>query len=250
MSTVGSIANTYLNFMVGGGNGIVTDSIRHAVNNHKMNNQSYIKAIYTGTCDGFVRSHLRNKKNGGFFTSFWQNTKDAFKEFRIEKSPIKTGKNLFRGFSKAIPLALAVYGTISGIPNIYRAFRDEGIKAGLKETIKTAGKLTTAALLSTLAGGLIKIPRLPFLGSLSAIIGSSYTYMIGEQIGDRIGDKAADLIFGKSYTEKMKELQKQQEKIAKQQEKETLKEMKKIAKEEAKLTKNKPKKLDIMSYIE
>lgn len=222
--SVGSIANSYLNFMVGGGNSIVTDSIRHAVNIRKECNQAYLKAVYNGVRDGFVRSHLKNQKNGGFFTNFWKNTKNAFEEFKfnefnIKKSPIKTSRNLFNGMSKTIPLAMAIYSTVSGIPNIYHAFKDEGIKAGLKETVKTAGKMTTAALLSTIAGGMIKIPKLPFLGALAGILGSSYTYMLGEKLGDQIGGKTADIIFGKSYSEKMKELKKQQAKLAKEEQK-------------------------------
>lgn len=195
IGTAGSIGNTYLNFMFGSGSETVSDSIRHSIKNRTLYNRGYLSAIYNGTKDGFIRSHAENIRNGGFFSNFYKNIIGTAKEFKIDKSSLKkTCMNFGRGINRAVPIAFAVMSAVDGIPNIYRAFRDKGLKAGLKETTKTVARMTTAALFSTFATSFLRIP----------LLSGSWGYLVGDQIGGEIGDKLAGFCFGKTYTQKLR----------------------------------------------
>lgn len=200
---IGSIGNSCLNIMFGNGNDLVVQSIRHSIGNRKAHNQSYIKALCNGTCDGFVRSHIRNERSGGFFHCLKSNLKNIRIDFKNGGLSLKGLKSITSGIGKALPIAFATFGLIQDVPNIIKATKEKGWKQGAKETLKTFAKLATASVFSIFPTALIKIP----------ILSNTYGYFLGEQIGGKIGDGLADLVIGKSYTDKIEKQQKKQEKI-------------------------------------
>ena len=115
--------------------------------------------------------------------------------------------NFGRGINRAVPIAFAVMSAVDGIPNIYRAFRDKGVKAGLKETTKTVARMTVAALFSTFATSFLRVP----------LLSGSWGYLVGDQIGGEIGDKLAGFCFGKTYTQKLRAEKKRMQESPQQQ---------------------------------
>ncbi len=178
---IGSIGSSYFNFILGTGSDDVGKIIKRQIKNRKVNNQSYLGALCTGTKKGIGYSHAVQKKAGGFIKSL----KNGFKAI---PDGWKAGKGFgkftgaLKGFGKAMP-ALFAFLTIAGeIPNAYKATKEKGIGAGLKELGKAGVRLTTGALFGAIGSAMI-----PGIGSF-----------VGYMVGDWIGSK----IVGKSYIEK------------------------------------------------
>lgn len=211
--SIRSIGNSCLNMIFGNGNDIVIQSIRHSIKNRHSHHQTYTKALFKGTCDGFVRSHLKNKKNGGFFTSLKQNINDIGREFKNNDFSFNGLWKTAGTVGRILPIAFATLNLIQDVPNIIKATKEKGLKQGIKETTKTLAKLVTASVFSIFPTALIRIP----------ILSNTYGYFIGEQLGSEIGDKLADIIVGKSYTDKIKEIEKKQKRLEKLQKKQNIK---------------------------
>lgn len=178
---IGSIGGSYLNFIVGTGSEEVGKVIKSTIKNRKANNQSYIKALYKGTKDGIVASHNAQKAAGGYFKSLANG-------FKAIPNGWKSGKGLgkltgaLKGCGKAMPALFAGLALLAEVPNVVKAVKEKGIVQGLKETGKTAVRLTFGALGGAL-GSLIPIP----------VVGTMIGWCVGEWIGSKI--------VGKSYTE-------------------------------------------------
>ncbi len=189
---IGSIGGSYLNFTLGTGNEDIATMITRQVRNRKVNGQNYLTALYKGTKKGIVYSHKKSIKNGGFLKSL----KKGFGEI---PNGWKNGKGFFgkpwgaiKGIGKAMP-ALFAFITIAGeIPNLYKAVKEKGVVQGLKETGKTAARLTTGALFAALGTAILS--PIPVVGSIA-----------GGMAGYYVGDWLATKIVGKSYSEKAEE---------------------------------------------
>ena len=144
---------------------------------------------------------------GSFFTRLWKgiaSTPAAFSK-NIKQGVKVAGRlgksktwGVFKGIGKTISKKMPIIGALltiaTEIPNIYRAFRDGGFGAGLKE----------------IAGAGLKLGCM----STGAAIGSAICPGVGTLIGGIIGTVAGRLIRGKTFTEKQEEAKQQ---IAKMQ---------------------------------
>ena len=178
---IGSIGSSYFNFILGTGSDDVGKIIKRQIKNRKVNNQSYLGALCKGTKKGIGYSHAVQKKAGGFVKSLKNGFKAIPQEFKNGKGFFGKIKGGIKGLGKAMP-ALFAFLTIAGeIPNAYKATKEKGIGAGLKELGKAGVRLTTGALFGAIGSAI-----LPIGGSI-----------VGYMIGDWIGTK----LVGKSYTE-------------------------------------------------
>lgn len=105
------------------------------------------------------------------------------------------GWGIWKGVAKTVGKKMPLIGALITIafeaPNLYRAFKDGGVGAGLKEVGGAALEL------GCMAGG--------------AAIGSAICPGIGTAIGGIVGGIVGMLIRGKTYTEKQEEAQEQAE---------------------------------------
>ena len=126
----------------------------------------------------------QSAKNGGFFTRLFKNTVGLPK---FLANGFKSGgiKGLAKAVGKRMPLIGSLITIACEAPNIYRAFRDGGFMAGMKE-IGGAG-----VELGCMAGG--------------AAIGSAICPGIGTAIGGVIGGIVGMFVRGKTYTDKQEE---------------------------------------------
>ncbi len=231
MTSIGKIGSAYCDFLFGSSADAMVSRVIDSCKNYKYYKYGLPESIYHGIKQGCKDSYNHTRKNGGFFTSMWGNIKDIKTEWNKAKIPnaslFKNMKTCFpkiiKPLGKAAPAVLAIIGLATELPNIWRATKEDGILSGLKETGKTAIKLTFGAL----CGG--------FGTKLVPVIGSTYGFMLGNVIGDQVGSflgsNAGEFVslkaMGDSYTAKHKKLEKlkqKQEELEKQrQEQEQLK---------------------------
>ena len=143
---IGSIGGSYLNFTLGTGNEDIANMIIHQVRNRKSNGQNYLKALYTGTKKGIGYSHKKSIKNGGFLKSLKKGFGEIPNGWKNGKGFIGKPWGAIKGLGKAMPALFAFITIASEIPNVYKAVKEKGVVQGLKETGKTAARLTTGAL--------------------------------------------------------------------------------------------------------
>ena len=231
MTSIGKIGSAYCDFLFGSSADVMVNSLIASCKNHKYYRYGMPESIYQGIKLGCKNSYNHTQRNGGFFSSMWENIKEVKTEWNKAKIPnasfLKNAKHcipkIIKPLGKAAPAILAIAGLVTELPNIWRATKEDGILSGLKELGKTTLKLTFGAF----CGG--------FGTKLVPVIGSTYGFMVGNVIGDQvgsfIGSNAGEFLslkaMGGSYTtkhEKLEKLKTQQEQIKKQkQEQEFLK---------------------------
>jgi len=152
---------------------------------------------------------LEANGKGSFFKSFIGNFKTFLpdmKGFIKEGTEGLTGlaklkggtKGLFKGISKKMPFIGAVMMMAFELPNIWKATKEQGIMAGLKETVKSGARLVG--------------------GGLGSAIGSAICPGIGSLVGWVAGEWLAGKIVGKSYSEKKAEAEEQLAQVQQAQE--------------------------------
>lgn len=175
------IGGTYFNLILGTGSEEVGKMIKRQVKNRKVNNQSYVKALYSGTKKGIGYSYKLQKKNGGYLNTLK-------KGFSAIPDGWKNGRGFgkltgaIKGVGKAMPAAMAFLAVVGEVPNFIKATKEKGIGQGAKEIGKAAARLTA--------------------GALCAAIGSAIIPGVGSIAGWFVGDWIASKIVGKSYSEK------------------------------------------------
>ena len=189
---IGSIGGSYLNFTLGTGNEDIATMITRQVRNRKVNGQNYLKALYTGTKKGIAYSHKKSIKNGGFLKSLKKGFGEIPNGWKNGKGFIGKPWGAIKGLGKAMPALFAFITIASEIPNVYKAVKEKGIVQGLKETGKTAARLTIGALFAALGTAILS--PIPVVGSLA-----------GGMLGYSLGDWLASKVVGKSYSEQVAE---------------------------------------------
>ena len=218
MVSIGKIGSAYCDFLFGSSADAMVTRVIDTCKYRKDCNYGLMKSLYQGTKQGCKDAYTHTQRNGGFFSSMWENLKDVKSEWQKAKIPnasfsknfIYKCSKIIKPLGKAAPAILAMIGLASELPNIWRATKEEGLLAGVKETGKTALKLTFGAL----CGG--------FGTKLVPVIGSTYGFMVGNLIGDQvgsfIGSNAGEFLtlkaMGGSYTAKHEKLEKLKEKQA------------------------------------
>lgn len=200
---IGSIGGSYLNFTLGTGNEDIANMIIHQVRNRKSNGQNYLKALYTGTKKGIGYSHKKSIKNGGFLKSLKKGFGEIPNGWKNGKGFIGKPWGAIKGLGKAMPALFAFITIASEIPNVYKAVKEKGIVQGLKETGKTAARLTTGALFAALGTAILS--PIPVVGSIA-----------GGMLGYSLGDWLASKIVGKSYSEQVSKQPDKQNEVPKE----------------------------------
>lgn len=200
---IGSIGGSYLNFTLGTGNEDIANMITHQVRNRKAHGQNYLKALYTGTKKGIAYSHKKSIKNGGFLKSLKKGFGEIPNGWKKGKGFIGKPWGAIKGLGKAMPALFAFITIASEIPNVYKAVKEKGVVQGLKETGKTAARLTTGALFAALGTAILS--PIPVVGSLA-----------GGMLGYSLGDWLASKVVGKSYSEQVAEQPDKQNEVPKE----------------------------------
>lgn len=159
------------------------------------------KGLWQGTKDaGKVAEGIAAKSatTGGFLKNFFRDIKGiprtlgrSWKAGGLKAA--RSGKNvflgklggLFGGIGKKMPVIGSLLMIACELPNIFKATKEQGFMAGLKETGKAGARLGGATL----------------LGAIGTAIGGP----IGGIVGFMVGDWLAGKIVGKSYSEKVAE---------------------------------------------
>ena len=200
---IGSIGGSYLNFTLGTGNEDIANMITHQVRNRKAHGQNYLKALYTGTKKGIAYSHKKSIKNGGFLKSLKKGFGEIPNGWKKGKGFIGKPWGAIKGLGKAMPALFAFITIASEIPNVYKAVKEKGIVQGLKETGKTAARLTTGALFAALGTAILS--PIPVVGSFA-----------GGMLGYSLGNWLASKVVGKSYSEQVAEQPDKQNEVPKE----------------------------------
>lgn len=200
---IGSIGGSYLNFTLGTGNEDIAAMITRQVRNRKSNGQNYLTALYTGTKKGIGYSHKKSIKNGGFLKSLKKGFGEIPNGWKNGKGFIGKPWGAIKGLGKAMPALFAFITIASEIPNVYKAVKEKGIVQGLKETGKTAARLTTGALFAALGTAILS--PIPVVGSIA-----------GGMLGYSLGDWLASKVVGKSYSEQVAEKPDKQNEVQKE----------------------------------
>ena len=223
VSSVGSYitraAKLYPDFVLGTGNEPFTKAMQAAVKGRKTANQNYFEAVWQGTKDGVKAAEAHNeqmiKRDGGFWKNTWKALKTTPKKIRqgwaaggrIADRANKTGlakfwsqfKGSMNGLGKRMPLIGTLLIAVTELPNLFSAFKDEGLFGGVLETGKTALRLGAGMTGAAIGQALIPIP------------------IVGGLVGYMAGDWLMSLLTGKSHSEKKEELKTQQEALLQQQ---------------------------------
>ena len=200
---IGSIGGSYLNFTLGTGNEDIANMITHQVRNRKAHGQNYLTALYTGTKKGIGYSHKKSIKNGGFLKSLKKGFGEIPNGWKKGKGFIGKPWGAIKGLGKAMPALFAFITIASEIPNVYKAVKEKGVVQGLKETGKTAARLTTGALFAALGTAILS--PIPVVGSIA-----------GGMLGYSLGDWLASKVVGKSYSEQVAEQPDKQNEVPKE----------------------------------
>lgn len=211
----------YPDFVLGTGNEKFTKAMRDTIKNRKINNQSYFESVWSGFKNGAKKAEehnaLMNKRYGGFLQSTWA----ALKSFPAKVSQGwrvggiladkagKTGasklwsqfKGSLTGIGKRMPLIGTLIIGLTEIPNIFSAFKDKGLVAGVTETGKSGLRLGAGMAGAAIGQALIPLP------------------VVGGLVGYAVGDWLMSKFTGKSYSEKKAEAEEalKQQQLALQQ---------------------------------
>lgn len=178
-----SFGKTYVNFVFGTQNEAFASELTKLVKKDGYNNLGKnIKDVYNAT-----------KPAAG--TSFWKNTWSSIKTIPGEFSVAGKAAKGFWGklasplkvLGKKMPLIGNIIMVAMELPNIFKAFKNGGVGAGIKEIGKAGAKLGGFAAGAAIGQALIPIP------------------FVGAMIGGLVGGWIAEKIVGKSFTEKQKE---------------------------------------------
>lgn len=210
----------YPDFVLGTGNEAFCEAMRSTVKNRKLNGQKYLESVWSGIKNGAHAAEQHNAmlktKHGGFWKSTWEALKTTPKKImqgwkaggrkadRAGKTGFSKGWTQFKGalsgLAKRMPLIFTLMVILPEIPNIFSAFKDEGLGGGVGETCKTALRVGAGTAMGAITQALIPVP---FVG-----------FMAGYMAGDWLMSKFT----GKSHSEKKAEAeQAQQEQLAQQQ---------------------------------
>lgn len=197
----------YPDFVLGTGNEKFAKAMRETIANRKLNNQSYFESVWSGIKNGALKAEehnaLMNKKYGGFWQSTWASLKSfpdkVAQGWRVggmlaDKAG-KTGVSKFwsqfsgslSGIGKRMPLIGTLIIGLTELPNIFSAFKDEGLIGGLKETGKSGLRLGAGIAGAAIGQALIPIP------------------VVGSLVGYAVGDWLMSKFTGKSHSEKKAE---------------------------------------------
>ena len=223
VSTIGSYiqraAKLYPDFVLGTGNEAFSDALKATVKGRKATGQSYLEAVLDGTKKGITASEKHNadmiKRDGNFLKSTWKALKTTPKKVqqgwmaggRIADKAGKTGLSKFwsqfkgslNGLGKRMPLIGTILAVGFEIPNLYSAFKDEGLLGGLFETGKAGLRLGAGMTGAAIGQALIPIP------------------IVGGLVGYMAGDWLMSLVTGKSHSEKKAEAEEQNQAMLEQQ---------------------------------
>lgn len=144
---------------------------------------------------------LEDAGKGSFFKSFIGNIKSFIpdmKAFIKEGAKDLTGiakikggaKGLFKGLGKKMPFIGAALMVVTELPNIWKATKEQGILAGVKEIVKSGARLIG--------------------GGIGSAVGSAICPGLGSMAGWIAGEWLAGRIVGKSYSEKKAEAEAEQ----------------------------------------
>lgn len=197
LSTAQRYGNYGANFIFGTGSNIVGDEIRTAVKSRKATGQSITSAITNGFSKGVTKSNTQVAQTGfvksvqNAFSSLPNNMKNGWKtagassKSSIGKFFSKLG-NAIKPIGNVLPFAFNAFVAATYIPSIMERAQDQGIWGGIKETVKSIGKLGLYALGSA-------------VGAAGGIIGSFAGVFAAGCVGDAI--------FGKDYSTQKEEQQ-------------------------------------------
>ena len=189
----------YSDFVFGTGNETFSKVLQETVKNRGSKN--YYSAVWDGIKKGAVEAR---KHNSG---AFWKNTWKALKTTpakiqqgwriggKLADKAGKTGlsklwaqfKGSMSGLGKRMPLIGSLIILATELPNIFSAFKDEGLIGGIKEIGKSGLRLGSGMLGAAIGQALIPIP----------IVGSIVGYVAGDWLMSKIT--------GKSHSEKKAE---------------------------------------------
>ncbi len=205
----------YPDFVLGTGNEKFTQAMRKTIENRKINNQSYLESVWSGIKNGTKEAEAHNcfmtNKYGGFWQSTWANLKSFPHKVAqgwkvggmLADKAGKTGiskfwsqfKGSMSGIGKRMPLIGTLLIAVTELPNIFSAFKDEGLVGGIVETGKAGLRLGAGMAGAAIGQALIPIP------------------IVGGLVGYMAGDWLMSKFTGKSHSEKKAEA----EEAAKQQ---------------------------------
>lgn len=197
----------YPDFVLGTGNEKFTKAMRETINNRKLNNQSYFESVWSGIKNGTLKAEQHNALMQKRYGGFWQSTWAALKTFpdkvaqgwrvggMLADKAGKTGVSKFwsqfsgslSGIGKRMPLIGTLIIGLTELPNIFSAFKDEGLIGGLKETGKSGLRLGAGIAGAAIGQALIPIP------------------VVGSLVGYAVGDWLMSKFTGKSHSEKKAE---------------------------------------------
>lgn len=197
----------YPDFVLGTGNEKFTKAMRETINNRKLNNQSYFESVWSGIKNGTLKAEQHNALMQKRYGGFWQSTWAALKTFpdkvaqgwrvggMLADKAGKTGVSKFwsqfkgslTGIGKRMPLIGTLIVGLTELPNIFSAFKDEGLIGGLKETGKSGLRLGAGMAGAAIGQALIPIP------------------VVGSLVGYAVGDWLMSKFTGKSHSEKKAE---------------------------------------------
>lgn len=197
----------YPDFVLGTGNEKFTKAMRETINNRKLNNQSYFESVWSGIKNGTLKAEQHNALMQKRYGVFWQSTWAALKTFpdkvaqgwrvggKLADKAGKTGLSKFwaqfkgsmSGIGKRMPLIGTLLIGITELPNIFSAFKDEGLIGGIKETAKAGLRLGGGMAGAAIGQALIPIP------------------VVGSLVGYAVGDWLMSKFTGKSHSEKKAE---------------------------------------------
>lgn len=197
----------YPDFVLGTGNEKFTKAMRETINNRKLNNQSYFESVWSGIKNGTLKAEQHNALMQKRYGGFWQSTWAALKTFpdkvaqgwrvggKLADKAGKTGLSKFwaqfkgsmSGIGKRMPLIGTLLIGITELPNIFSAFKDEGLIGGIKETAKAGLRLGGGMAGAAIGQALIPIP------------------VVGSLVGYAVGDWLMSKFTGKSHSEKKAE---------------------------------------------
>ena len=193
----------YPDFVLGTGNEKFTKAMQETIKNRKLNNQSYFESVWSGIKNGTLKAEEHNALMQKRYGGFWQSTWAALKTFpdkvaqgwrvggMLADKAGKTGLSKFwaqfkgsmSGIGKRMPLIGTLLIGITELPNIFSAFKDEGLIGGIKETAKAGLRLGAGMAGAAIGQALIPIP------------------VVGSLVGYAVGDWLMSKFTGKSHSE-------------------------------------------------
>lgn len=203
------IVNAYPDFVLGTGNEAFSKVLESSLKNRASHGQTYWQALKQGTKDGFIAAEKHNKlmkaKHGSFWKSIYESIKTTPKVIQegwVNAGTGKSGlvkffskiKGALSGACKRMPLIGTLLITVTSLPNIISAFKDDGIIGGVFETGKEAVKIGSAAGCSAMGAAILS--PIPVVGPI-----------LGGLLGWVLGESLAGMVVGKSHSEKMAQLQ-------------------------------------------